>query len=325
MVLKGINHGACGYLLKPVRMQEVKNIWQHVYRRKKVMLEDQTLSRISCVDEPPREKVGKKRRDENGNRGDNLQRQDEDPSRTRKKTRLNWSPELHMKFIAVVNQLGIEKAVPKKILEMMDDVNLTREHIASHLQKYRLTLKRVSQMENEQGRAPLFACSSFSYAQSGLRGRDGVASFSQFLGPGKFQGRALMPSLTSPVLAQSTTNQPSHAQGSHDFKFTDRTVDSFPCWTQDMATSSHSCFTRSQDWYSHSPIHVACNEPAKQESSTPSYNIHEDPAAFLLPVEVDSGESHCQGAHIDMVLQESLAFTEQPDTGLPSIPSLHGL
>ncbi|KAK1583061.1 hypothetical protein Q3G72_020679 [Acer saccharum] len=34
-VMKGITHGACDYLLKPVRLEELKNIWQHVVRKKK--------------------------------------------------------------------------------------------------------------------------------------------------------------------------------------------------------------------------------------------------------------------------------------------------
>ncbi|WJX53714.1 Matrilysin, variant 2 [Trifolium repens] len=35
LVMKGISHGACDYLLKPVRLEELKNIWQHVIRKKK--------------------------------------------------------------------------------------------------------------------------------------------------------------------------------------------------------------------------------------------------------------------------------------------------
>ncbi|MBA0846139.1 hypothetical protein Goarm_023338, partial [Gossypium armourianum] len=33
LVMKGITHGACDSLLKPVRIEELKNIWQHVKYR----------------------------------------------------------------------------------------------------------------------------------------------------------------------------------------------------------------------------------------------------------------------------------------------------
>ena len=35
VVLRGIIHGAVDYLLKPVRIEELRNIWQHVVRRKR--------------------------------------------------------------------------------------------------------------------------------------------------------------------------------------------------------------------------------------------------------------------------------------------------
>ncbi|WOK97730.1 hypothetical protein Cni_G06438 [Canna indica] len=34
-VMKGITHGACNYLLKPMRIEELRNIWHHVIRKKK--------------------------------------------------------------------------------------------------------------------------------------------------------------------------------------------------------------------------------------------------------------------------------------------------
>lgn len=34
-VMQGIRNGACDYLVKPVRIQELQNIWQHVVRRNK--------------------------------------------------------------------------------------------------------------------------------------------------------------------------------------------------------------------------------------------------------------------------------------------------
>jgi two-component response regulator (ARR-B family) len=35
VVLRGITHGAVDYLLKPVRVEELRNIWQHVVRRQR--------------------------------------------------------------------------------------------------------------------------------------------------------------------------------------------------------------------------------------------------------------------------------------------------
>ncbi|GAB2212345.1 hypothetical protein Droror1_Dr00020305 [Drosera rotundifolia] len=60
-----------------------------------------------------------------------------------KRPRLVWTPQLHKRFVDVIEHLGIEKAVPKTIMEMMNVDGLTRENVASHLQKYRLYLKRA--------------------------------------------------------------------------------------------------------------------------------------------------------------------------------------
>jgi two-component response regulator (ARR-B family) len=50
-----------------------------------------------------------------------------------KKPRVVWSAELHQQFVNAVNQLGIDKAVPKRILDLMNVQGLTRENVASHL------------------------------------------------------------------------------------------------------------------------------------------------------------------------------------------------
>lgn len=54
------------------------------------------------------------------------------------RNRLVWNDELHKRFMNAVNHLGLDAAVPKTIMQMMNVEGLTRENVASHLQKYRL-------------------------------------------------------------------------------------------------------------------------------------------------------------------------------------------
>eukprot|EP00887_Chlorella_sp_A99_P001770 scaffold19.g1770.t1 len=60
----------------------------------------------------------------------------------------NAEPGAATQFVDAVNQLGVDKAVPKRILDIMKVDGLTRENVASHLQKYRLYLKRAQSMVN---------------------------------------------------------------------------------------------------------------------------------------------------------------------------------
>ncbi|PON68819.1 Octamer-binding transcription factor [Trema orientale] len=79
-----------------------------------------------------------------------LENSTDDPSaRTLKRPRLVWTPQLHKRFVDVVAHLGIKSAVPKTIMQLMNVEGLTRENVASHLQKYRLYLKRMQGLSNE--------------------------------------------------------------------------------------------------------------------------------------------------------------------------------
>jgi two-component response regulator (ARR-B family) len=178
-VMKGITHGACDYLLKPVRLEQLKTIWQHVIRRN-------TKPRGSDNDDAGQKaqngdgengganrnkRQSRRDRDENGDDGDDSDDNSNEngDSSSQKKPRVVWSVELHRKFVAAVNQLGIDskrsclislllytlglvifwahyvicnnislfmnaEAVPKKILDLMNVENITRENVASHLQ-----------------------------------------------------------------------------------------------------------------------------------------------------------------------------------------------
>ncbi|KAL7210547.1 hypothetical protein ACSBR1_031996 [Camellia fascicularis] len=158
VVMKGVTHGACDYLIKPVRIEALKNIWQHVVRKRKHEWKDieqsgsiedgeqqQKLTDDADFSSSANEGSWRKRR-----KDEEDQVEDRDDTSALKKPRVVWSVELHQQFVAAVNQLGIDKAVPKKILELMNVPGLTRENVASHLQKYRLYLRRLSVVSQHQ-------------------------------------------------------------------------------------------------------------------------------------------------------------------------------
>ncbi|XP_057738338.1 two-component response regulator ARR12 isoform X1 [Arachis stenosperma] len=205
LVMKGISHGACDYLLKPVRIEELKNIWQHVIRRKKFDSKEKNKTRNS--DKPSSEggnvlgsagtgnseqngKLNKKRKDQDDEEDEEQDNghDNEDPS-AQKKPRVVWSVELHRKFVAAVNQLGIDKAVPKKILDLMNVEKLTRENVASHLQKYRLYLKRISCVANQQANmVAALGSADPSYLRMGSL--SGVGHLQALSGSGQFPNNA---------------------------------------------------------------------------------------------------------------------------------------
>ncbi|KAF4359407.1 hypothetical protein F8388_005664 [Cannabis sativa] len=67
-----------------------------------------------------------------------------DKRKAPKKTKVVWTNSLQNRFLLAIKHLTLDKAVPKKILDFMNVPGLTRENVASHLQKYRLFLKKVA-------------------------------------------------------------------------------------------------------------------------------------------------------------------------------------
>lgn len=148
VVLRGVTHGAVDFLIKPVRIEELRNVWQHVVRRRSIHMS--RAGEDSAVEYDGDSRThGTKRKE-----SETLHAEHEGGSGS-KKPRVVWSVEMHQQFVNAVNVLGIDKAVPKRILDLMNVEGLTRENVASHLQKYRLYLKRVEGVQGgKNGRIP---------------------------------------------------------------------------------------------------------------------------------------------------------------------------
>ncbi|KAL2929897.1 Two-component response regulator ORR24 [Bienertia sinuspersici] len=210
-VMQGIRNGACDYLVKPVRIQELQNIWQHVVRRNKFIpslhratgnaagTTALTAARSNASQDVMHNNNDNKGKgiqensaDENNEDDDDDEEgvRDNDDPVTQKKPRLFWSVELHQKFVDAVNQLGLDKAVPKKILDLMDVEGLTREKVASHLQKYRIYLRKMNSGSNPPGiRLGGFGVEDPHIGSLG----GGYGVYRSLAGPGRFPGLTSLP------------------------------------------------------------------------------------------------------------------------------------
>jgi YesN/AraC family two-component response regulator len=113
VVMKGITHGACDYLLKPVRLEELRNIWQHVVR-KRVTPRDTPKEELSGewdesakpLESDPTEYEQTSSRKRKEKMEDDYQVVED--MNNLKKARVVWSVELHQQFVNAVHQLGVD-------------------------------------------------------------------------------------------------------------------------------------------------------------------------------------------------------------------------
>ncbi|XP_042970770.1 two-component response regulator ORR21-like isoform X2 [Carya illinoinensis] len=168
VILKSLENGAVFYMVKPISPNDLKNVWQYAVAGKKgrsAAIEEirgirgdssgekgsdhhheYVHSASSCVNEekrttgntkdPKRKALAKKA----GNEGHGEENNPADS----KKAKVVWTTSLHNRFLQAIRHIGLEKAVPKSILQFMNVPGITRENVASHLQKYRIFLKRVA-------------------------------------------------------------------------------------------------------------------------------------------------------------------------------------
>ncbi|KAK9076552.1 hypothetical protein SSX86_004886 [Deinandra increscens subsp. villosa] len=131
IMIEFIIKGACAYLPKPVRMEVVRLLWQHV-ARKETLLGFKQIDHNVEDGQPNSSHSGEDK--EFCGSSDGVSMEDEQNKIRGKKHRLVWTDDLHKKFVDAVEQLGIQNAVPKKVLELMNVPGLRRGNVASHLQ-----------------------------------------------------------------------------------------------------------------------------------------------------------------------------------------------
>eukprot|EP00892_Ulva_mutabilis_P007680 jgi/Ulvmu1/5284/UM022_0078.1 len=86
------------------------------------------------------------------------------------KPRVVWTDELHQRFLRAIDAAGSdEAAVPTVILKLMNVSGLSRDNVASHLQKHRLGLKRGKSRKRRQSTLQGMKNKSF-------KGEDGTAA-----------------------------------------------------------------------------------------------------------------------------------------------------
>ncbi|KAL9666927.1 hypothetical protein QQ045_001271 [Rhodiola kirilowii] len=142
-VMRRIKHWAMAYPPKPVRLEEMHNISQCSCCQWRELKENGWVGAVADSTANAGNTSNKRRVELSDNYEQNYnEERDNEEKASHKLRRMAWTPELHKRFVSAVNQLGIDKAVPKKILENMKVKDLTRENVASHLQKYKLHLKK---------------------------------------------------------------------------------------------------------------------------------------------------------------------------------------
>lgn len=124
-VQKGVQHGAVDYLVKPVRLEEIQNVWQHVLRKRKDLVKEKkeeyraklnngsvngaladTAFSAGNTSNNKRSRE-QQHSDDDGDSDDDDSGRDNEVTKT-KKPRVVWNAVLHRKFVAAVNHLGLD-------------------------------------------------------------------------------------------------------------------------------------------------------------------------------------------------------------------------
>ncbi|KAF8032525.1 hypothetical protein BT93_D1435 [Corymbia citriodora subsp. variegata] len=179
-MLGALLRGASLYLLKPISKLDIRDLWQFSFMWKRDQMTqvtegntDQDSSEEEEGDDEPESqlpaiavKQGEVRpRKHECAEVDGYKEEYDANLRLHKKTKLIWTHELHEKFVRAVRLVGIDRAQPKKILQLMNVPGIRKQSVASHLQKYRLSLKRHQDTILKTGHPESYRLSSATHQQ----------------------------------------------------------------------------------------------------------------------------------------------------------------
>ncbi|KAL2516425.1 two-component response regulator ARR2-like [Forsythia ovata] len=157
LAMGALKKGALLFIKKPVTMDMLKCIWQHVVREKmRIQKENDRIMGMAATNIHSMNGIefrGEVEEENNNNcKGKKKKRGpksligvDEEcefehqiiNKKYKRKECIQWTQLLHGKFMDAVGQLGEGRCFPKEILELMNVPGLTRLQVASHLQKCR--------------------------------------------------------------------------------------------------------------------------------------------------------------------------------------------
>ncbi|PIN15970.1 hypothetical protein CDL12_11387 [Handroanthus impetiginosus] len=158
LVKCAIEDGAFLFMEKPISVEELKYLWQHVLRGKTRKSKEKGRSGEASSENHNQNyhQLGRKTSEDDNSTNEvtmnqyisTCQKGQDRPIGInsdntieercmRPKMCTEWTPELHERFMDAVRQLGDGRCFPKDILELMNVPGLTRMQVASHLQKCR--------------------------------------------------------------------------------------------------------------------------------------------------------------------------------------------
>ncbi|OWM72328.1 hypothetical protein CDL15_Pgr018213 [Punica granatum] len=200
VVKQGFEKGACDFLVKPIRDEDLKMIWKYVllFRLKKEGIVNNVITEVNNQQAERSESVHQsssddtvthrregspaKRRNWDSVDQDDEAKDNKDIKATpSKKPRVHWTSELQQKFVEAIERidrrknpdarfrpvdgLGEVQVVPKDILDEMRKMGvtgLTRQNVSSHLQKHRTNKKKQGESLELRTRHPGLSTTNYS-------------------------------------------------------------------------------------------------------------------------------------------------------------------